>query len=263
MKFEFAYGYPVATVHTIDDVLEYLNIRPWERLAEPVTLTQHLEELDRLIASPNQGPQGERLKENKILLMRRALGFVAPHRIHPLVMPNGDAYVGVVTEQSSWAMTFAPIDDGVMHNCMRNPLIPLVAEYKVGGDRIAISPPAGIPLPAEMAAEDPFKLAAQREFEEEFGIKLRGVERIGLNGVPIACRTNSAMCHMYYGEVKLPIERALGKLDETEVIGGFFMRLFDWIEHLYVNGADELSASAITLVAMVHSQNIPLPKCKL
>jgi 8-oxo-dGTP pyrophosphatase MutT (NUDIX family) len=178
-----------------------LGIRPWAHQADRPDV------LD-LAAYANSGLTEEQTAE---------LRFAPRTEAVFLVTPDGKPYTGFRTIGKPWTTVFALVGE----------LVVLVAEYKHGADAISLVPPSGIPRSGETMDE-----CAAREYLEETGFTVEGLEALAPNGLAVASRNSSIRYYPYIARIPEDSDRQPARLDDTEHIRAVLMPLGDWLELL-------------------------------
>jgi 8-oxo-dGTP pyrophosphatase MutT (NUDIX family) len=145
-------------------------------------------------------------------------GFAPPHRSRvPRPRRTASRIPASATIGKPWTTVFALVGE----------LVVLVAEYKHGADAISLVPPSGIPRSGETMDE-----CAAREYLEETGFTVEGLEALAPNGLAVASRNSSIRYYPYIARIPEDSDRQPARLDDTEHIRAVLMPLGDWLELL-------------------------------
>jgi hypothetical protein len=223
---EVRFGFPLVSAESVYDVLRELGVRPWEETRPPLSIQEYLAGA----AGPLSPDQLVELKFSP----RVEVSFLKDPK------DRTERYFRHVGR--NWATTFV---------LLPGDLVVIVGEWKQGSRDITLVPPSGIPNNDDMRTTDPYGRCARREFFRETGIELAEVISLSNgNGIPVSTRQSTQRCFPYLGIPKKPIERKLGKLDETDFLKGLVIPLADWLRLLETGQVFELTSSSITYLAL-------------
>lgn len=218
-----AYDYPVVTTANVFDVLRELGIDKWQHTAPVRTLDKYRQ---------------EELSESQ----RAELRFAPTVEVLTLQGPS-ETFRGFRTVGRNWTTVFA---------LLPGDLVPLVGEYKHGTDEVLLVPPSGVPSKADLELDDPMAACAQREWEEETGLRLKYVLPLQPKGLAIAGRQSSVRYFPYLGEVEEPIVRGASKLDANEKLAMVLMPLQEWLRAIEYLPGMESAGVTTTYLALRH-----------
>lgn len=160
------FGFPVVSADNVFDVLAERNIRPWAQTNPVISLADYLQQ-------PLSEPQ------------RSELRFAPKTEVVSLTDHHGNPFRGFRTAGKNWTTVFTLLPGN---------LLPIVGEYKHGVDEVVLVPPSGVPHKEDLQTPNPWTTCAQREWEEETGLKLRNVEPLSDHPLIISGR----QCTMRY-----------------------------------------------------------------
>ncbi len=217
---EKLYGWPVVTAATVYDIVRDLGIKPWKETRPNMPLAAWLSsatEAERSIyerfgpkpevqflAPPVSGTEDQYGKEDIFFRMiYRPWATVVT--LIPGPHPDGERYVAVT------------------------------GEYKQGNRLITLVPPSGVRNKMELGLPllEGIEAAATREFEEETGISLVGIRRLGPpNGFWDQVRGTELSFFPFVGECSRPIKRRPSKLDKNEFLKLVLFPVEEWLRVL-------------------------------
>lgn len=220
---EMVYDFPLVTAETIYPVLGELGVKPWEECRPAMPREEYIS--GKLTA--------EELAE---------LRFMPSVEVTFLRDPKGHAGRYFRHHGRFWATTFA---------LLPNDHVIIVAEWKQGSTEVSIVPPSGVPTKEDMKTHDPYGSCAKREFEQETGLRLREVIKLGTKAIPVSGRQSTQRYFPYLGIVEEPVVRREAKLDSTEFLKGLIMPLTEWWKLLAEMGAVYEDCSySVTILAL-------------
>ncbi len=219
------HGYPVVTADTLQDVLEALGLRAWEKIAATVSLQEYAR---RALTGDQQAE----------------LRFAPNAEVLFLQNPETAAtFTAFRTAAKSWATTFA-----LVPNDEHGPLVPIVAEWKHGVEEVTLVPPSGVMSKVD---NNSWYNAAKREFAEETGFALEEVTVLcdhTLQGA--STRQNTSGVYPFVGLLKKPVERMPSKLDKNELLHVLLFPVEEWLDVLDRGDAHDQCAVAVTHLAL-------------
>jgi len=220
LKDKTKWGIPIVDADMVYDYLASIGIVPWPELEQPTDLTEYL-----------KGPLTDEQK-NELRFAPKA--EVVIHRD-----PKGGAYRAFRTVTKNWATTFC---------LLPGDLVVLVAEWKHGANIISLVPPSGVPNKRD---DGDMAICAKREFEEETGIPLVGVESLSSHkGLPIATRNLTTRYFPFLGKTLEEIHLGPSSLDEKETLQLLLMPLNEWLKLIEAGKVLEECAVSVTYLAL-------------
>lgn len=221
MKPKIIFGFPVITSETVEEVLQKYNVLPWQKITDPVTLSQF---------------ENSKLNDEERLELRFAPRVEATQ----FLTPNKKRFRGFRTVGKHGTVVFVLLPENYVVVC---------AEFRHGVERVLLNLPGGL-----LDAESPVE-GAKREFEEETGIELENIEQINQVGVPIIGRNTTATNFSFIGIPRKPVIAKTKKLDEDEFLETFVVPLSDWLTLATLGWIDSHSI-VTTLLALKHLNRV-------
>lgn len=223
---ETKYGFPIVPADCVlDFVANDLGIRPWKQTRAPMPL----EEYRKLDLTADHFVEIERFAPRVEVVFHED--------------PHGKPFTGFRSVFRDWATTFT---------LLPGDLVLLTVEFKHGAG-VVIVPPSGVPSKAEMGLPPAERMAvcARREYEEEVGLKLdQVIPLIVTPGAPVSARQMTQRFWPFLGVLTLPVVQGEKKLDKTEHLRGFLMRLTEWMKFLDSGELHDECAGTLTLLAL-------------
>ena len=195
------FGFPVVTSpESLAEVLESLGLKLWPVTAPPAKLQEYMQE-------PLSEDQRTELRFAPEILAKR------------YNTPDGKAYTAFTAQWKDWAtVVVTNLSDAGLGR-----LIPFVAEYKHGRDKIVLVPPSGVATKADLTELDPLKAAGQRELLEETGIRLRAIWKVS-NPLSSSSRQTNQACTVYGAMAEDDALWGKPNLDKTEFLKPFLIQ---------------------------------------
>lgn len=218
---EYLHGFPIVNAVNAFDVLAELGIRPWPVSLPAVSLEDYL-------------------KRDLDDTQRAELRFAPKTEVVTLTDHRGQPFRGFRSVSNNWATTFALIDGYVV----------IAGEYEHGIDQVVLVPPSGAPNREDRATENPMQTCAEREFEEETGLKLATIEPLSDQPLVVSGRQFTQCYSPFLGHLAHPVIKRPSKLDTTEQIQIVLCSLREWLKLIAIGqGIEDCGASA-TLLAL-------------
>lgn len=216
------FGFAVVTAENIFDVLAELGIKPWQHSEPVVSLDEYMRrDLD-------EAQLGE-------------LRFAPKAEVVSLTDHHGKPFRGFRSVGKDWATTFTLLPGN---------LVPIVGEYKHGANEVVLVPPSGVPHKEDQTTPNAMMTCAQREWEEETGLKLASIEPLSAKPLVISGRQSTLRYYPFLGRVQRPIVKGTSKLDATEQLKMVLCPLGEWLKLIERGqGIEDCGASA-TLLAL-------------
>lgn len=194
------WGIPMANRHNVLEVFGELGIKPWKELRPPVDLAEYL------AGTLEQNDRDD------------ATRFAPKNQAVFLEKPNGEPYTGFRSIGKDWATVFA---------LLPGYLVPVVGEFKHGTMCLSLCNPSGM-----LGKNDGGLLenAGKREFEEEAGMTLKNIVRLGSPfGIGASTRQSTQKCHPFLGTVDMTVPFKPSKLDVSEILRLVLIPVPEWL----------------------------------
>lgn len=192
------YGLPIANADNIFEILKLTGIVKWERIRDPVSVTDYLQ----------RDFNDEEKKNLKYAPQVQVVGFRSP---------SGKLFDGFQISGIGGVRVFALVGG----------FVPICAEFHHGCEEIVLDLPGGH---IEDEDEKDYATCAKREFEEETGLILEKVDSLGSRGTLINARRIRAKNFSFLGIVKEPIVFQGQHLDDNENLKTVLVSLDDWLK---------------------------------
>lgn len=209
-------NWPVLLANTCFESIRDLDIKSWQKLADPIPVTTFLE-----TATPGERGDYERFAPK---------AYAVKHQ-NPY---TGKTFDGFTTHFKPYACVLALIEDED-----GNEYIPVTAEWKHGNDRITIVPVCGVPNKDELAfgnMADIMHAVGMREWKEETGTELESLVPLSSSqGMWATVRNSSVQCFPFLGIMKTPVFKGTTKFDDTEHLAMVLFPLKEWVKLIESN----------------------------
>lgn len=171
--------------------------------------------------------------------------------------PRGDHYTYFRVTPPSFGGVFTLIKN---HENSQYYVV-LILEFTQGLNDLLLTPPCGGLEQQDHEFPDPFAACAQREFENETGIRLRCVVPITSSrvGVGVSGRQDNQRIHAFWGEPLDPPEFIPQKLDPTEHHAVVLMSLDEWLKYLQCGLHINETSYTMTMLALLRYPKTMLP----
>ncbi len=223
MRDNTAFGYPIATLENLHEVLTNLKIERWNSIAPTVLLEDYL----KRDLSPEDRTDLRYVPKTEVLFLEN------PH--------TKERFTAFRNTGKPWVTVFAVIPhEGQL-------LVPVTVEFKQGFGEVVLVPPSGV----KSRTDHSFADTARREFEEETGFKLDHVIPLAggiMQGATV--RQNTGGIHPFLGILKDPIQRGPSKLDHHELLRIILFPLDEWQKVVLSGLTYDMASTVVTYHAL-------------
>lgn len=233
----YEHGFPVVNAENIFEVVSKLGINPWKKKEQTIPLSDYL-------------------KRDFSEDQRKDLRFAPQSEVMFLETSQGDSYTAFRSVGRDWTTVFS---------LLPGYLVPLVAEYKHGAEVISIVPPSGVPTKEELAQLNRYQInvimaqCAEREYEEETGIRLKTLVPLGPDkGLPISSRQSTQRYFPFLGYPEEPIKVGSSKLDDNENLAVILMPISELLRYITREDVTEECLISMTFLALTQLSLIRL-----
>lgn len=209
------YGLPVANADNVFKVLKSLGIVKWEKIENSVMLKDYL--------------KGDLTEEEK-----RDLAYLPRLKITNFRTANGEIFKGFRWALASGVRVFALVDE----------FVPVCGEFQHGCEEVLLDLPGG-----KLESDESPETCAWREFEEESGIVLKEIVRLGSIGMPVIARRYTSRIFSFRGVVANPLLIKEQNLDQNEHLKTVLVSLEDWLK-LIEREVVQCHSASTTLLAL-------------
>ena len=232
---EDRYGMPVVTAATVYDVVRQQGIARWPRNGLSMSLAAYMAGT----LTEEESREAERFAPGaEVVFLRKP--------------PDGALYVGFTARLRSWASVFALLPDD---------LVPVVAEYKHGVDKVTLALPSGVPTAIERSGARPLLAAGMREFQRETGLLVHEVDTLS-DPLAIAGRNVECEFQPLIAKLKKPIGLVPEKPDKDPNLLAVLFPLKEWLYSIRHKHGDALqiedSAVSTTFLALLQLGRIEI-----
>jgi ADP-ribose pyrophosphatase YjhB (NUDIX family) len=218
------HGFPVVTASNYRATLATLGITAWPRHEHSIPLAAYAQ---RSLTDTQRAEMEHFAPKSEVVMLQD---------------PHGGTFTGFRTVQRNWATVFTLLPGDYLL---------LTAEFKHGAECVALGLPSGAVEQRDTDAPNAMEACALREFEEETGVVLAGVESLSTRGIPVASRTSTQQIFPFLGRITDPLVRCPTRLDPTEHLRTIAMPLTEWMTMLRTGDITEECAVSVTFLALL------------
>lgn len=227
------FGYPIATLENLPEVLEELKIKRWNSIAPTVLLEDYLKQ----DLTPEDHADLRYAPKTEVLFLENPR--------------TKERFTAFRNTGKPWVTVFAVIPhEGQL-------LVPVTVEFKHGFGEVVLVPPSGVKSHADHSFAD----TARREFEEETGFKLERVIQLSggiMQGATV--RQNTGGIYPFLGILKNPIEQGPSKLDHHELLEIVLFPIDEWQKVVLSGQTYDIASTVVTYHALDQLRTLGLLK---